>query len=137
MCPESLYQLLPNPRPSQLSYLPPWLVKGLKMEGSEPGRKMEHLWRNRLRCGGPWTWSLWSGTLALGTLAELPQWPQALHHIRPSTWAAFLVHALLLGRITEIKTNPNDSFGKLSLNKCGLWKSSCFYTLVEGCVECW
>lgn len=30
----------------------------------------------------------------------------------------------LLRRIAEIKTNPNDSFGKLSLNKCGLCKSS-------------
>jgi hypothetical protein len=43
----------------------------------------------------------------------------------PFIWTVFVVDELL-GRITEIQINQNDSFDDLSPNKCGLWKSSIF-----------
>lgn len=109
-----------------------------KMECLQPGRKMGQLWRNRPQweehgldtsavghgLWGPWL-SCHSSVIVVSST--------------PSDQTLSLNGVLcgwVLGRIIEIKTNLNDSFGTLSLNKCSLWKS-CFYTLAEGWVVHW
>lgn len=92
------------------------------MQSSDPAE----IWGNS---GGKASMGAWVRRGA-GPWSELPGQPRAPPPIRPLAWMAFLVDRLL-GRI-RTKNQPSDSFGTLPRNKCGLWKSSCFYPLAEG-----
>ena len=128
VCPELLDGSFRDPLPPELfSYL---LGQRAEEGGFRTQQKDGTAWEGQAPTEGSMDAVLL--TLDAGSWGPWPSGCGGLKHsIRSSASMVFFVDGSL-GRIAEIKTNPNDSFGKLPLNKHGLWKSSSLYTWLGG-----